>query len=395
MILKQESTFHRFYVGGNKWKFSDEIYFKLTKKRVRSSYNPIIFVSIEKISDLIPNKNVYGLFWSTPTFKDVDCNYLLHLNDKDDFDYIISTSSGNTVEGMARTIKKYNSERGKNIRAILLVPELSSYKVSRSAIISNPYVKFIVLKHSTLDSTRIFADKLNNHLAHTSKVVYANADIKTAAYSQIGLILKENNLLNDDICYVQTVSGGVGPAGFIESAYKLKANPEILITQPTGGKSTPLIDALNSHSNGKDPYSIFKNGQYNTSQIEPTLGSTNPLYAIDKFINWKGNGGRILPTRITSEELFQFKDQILNALVKVGVYPSKKIGLKLFDIEKSGFMAFVGAITSATRIQSSNIIINFTGRYPDSHMTNFISATPHLIYDPSNGVQKLIRVLGI
>ncbi len=62
MILNQESTVHRFYVGGDKWNFSDEIYFKLTKKRVKSSYNPKIFVSIEKIPDIIPNKNVYGLF---------------------------------------------------------------------------------------------------------------------------------------------------------------------------------------------------------------------------------------------------------------------------------------------------------------------------------------------
>ncbi len=317
------------------------------------------------------------------------------MKDRDNIDYIISTSSGNTVEGMARAIKNYNTERSKNIKAILLVPELSFYKVSRSAINNNPYVKFVVLKHSSLDSTRIFAEKLVKHLTLTSKVVYANPDIKTAAYSQIGLILKESGLMNDDICYIQTVSGGVGPVGFIESAYKLKTNPEILIIQPIGGKSTPLIDALDFHSNGKDPYSIFKDGKYNTSQIEPTLGSTNPLYAIDKFIKWKEKGGRVLPTRITSEELFYYKDQILNTLVKVGVYPSKEIGLKLFEIEKSGFMAFVGAITSAPKIESNNIIINFTGRYPESNMTNFTSATPYLIYNPSKGVRKLVRALNI
>ena len=85
----------------------------------------------------------------------------------------------------------------------------------------------------------------------------------------------------------------------------------------------------------------------------------------------------------------------MDALVKVGVYPSIEIGLKLFEIEKSGFMAFVGAIISAVDIDSNNIIINFTGRYPDSNVINLTSATPHLIYEPSNGVQKLVRLLGI
>ena len=85
----------------------------------------------------------------------------------------------------------------------------------------------------------------------------------------------------------------------------------------------------------------------------------------------------------------------MNTLVKVGVYPSKEIGLKLFKIEKSGFMAFVGAITSAPKIESNNIIINFTGRYPESNMTNFTSATPYLIYNPSKGVRKLVRALNI
>jgi len=393
--LTLEPKIHNFYVGGEKWNFSDKIYMTLTKKRIRSNYNPKIFTTLQKIPNLIPNKEVFGLFWSKPTFKDVDCNYLLHLSDKDNIDYIISTSSGNTVESMARTIKKYNSEKHKNVKAILLVPELSSYKVSKSAIIDNPYVKFIVLKNSTLDSTRRFARELIDNLNANYKVVCADANKKTAAYAQIGFALKEEKLLNDNVCYVQTVSGGVGATGFIESALQLKENPEILVIQPSSEKSSPIVDALFQHSNGKDPLSVFKNGKYTTSRIEPTLGSGHPLYAIDKFVQWRENGGRIIPGRITKEDLVMHKEKILDALVNAGVYPDKDIGSKMYDLEKSGFIAFVGAIIFANKIESSNIVINFTGRYPDPDTLIPKPATPHLIFNPSKGVQELIKNLNL
>ncbi len=393
--LTLEPKIPNFYVGGEKWNFSDEIYMNLTKKRIKSNYNPKIFTTIKKIPNLIPNKEVFGLFWSTPTFKDVDCYYLLRLSNANNIDYIVSASSGNTVESMARTIKKYNSEKHKNIKAILLVPELSSYKVSVSAIYNNPYVKFIVLKNSTLDSTRQFARELIDSLNANYKVVCADANKKTAAYAQIGFALKEERLLNDNVCYVQTVSGGVGATGFIESALQLRANPEILVIQPFSEKSTPIVDALFKHSNGKDPLSIFKNGKYTTSRIEPTLGSGHPLYAIDKFIQWREKGGRIIPGRITKEDLVMHKEKILNALVNAGVYPNKDIGSKLYDLEKSGFIAFIGAIVFANKIESSNIVINFTGRYPDADTLIPRPATPHLIYEPSKGVQELIKNLNL
>ncbi len=381
------------HIGGDNWKFSDKIYYKLTGKRVKSNYLPKISILIKEIPKFLPNKKVFGLFWSTPTFKDTDSNYLFHIHDENDVDYVVSPSSGNTVEGMARTIKKYNKEMNKSIKAILLVPELSAYKISKSAIENNPYVKYVVIKNSSLDDTRELARKLINHLSSKFNVIYANADIKTAAYGQIGLVLSDNNLMNYDTCYVQTVSGGVGPAGLIESAYQLKLNPEILIVQPFNNSSTPLVDALNTHSSGSDPLSIFANEKYKASQIEPTLGSTRPFYAIEKFVKWRENSGRILPVRVRREELSKYKDQILDSLVKIGIYPNKNIGLSLYDIEKSGFIAFVGAIISAKNIKANTIIVNFTGRYPDPKLTIPSTATPNILYNPVSSIKELLRIL--
>ncbi len=383
------------YIGGDKWKFSDKIYAKLTNKKVNSNYNPVISVFIKKLPGILPNKELFGFFWSTPTFKDTDSNYLLHTIDNEEIDYIVSTSSGNTVEGMARTIKNYNQASNKNIIAILLVPEISAHKVSKNVIEDNPYVKYVVLKNSTLDSTRDLAKKLIKRLSNKYKVICAKADLKTAAYSQIGLVLNDNNLLNEDTCFVQTVSGGVGPAGLIESSYQLKTNPEILVIQPSNGKSAPIVDALNNHSKGGDPLLIFDDTDYVTSQIEPTLGSTKPIYAINKFVQWRKNGGRIFPSVVNINELARYKDKILNVLVEAGVYSTKKCGLKLFELEKSGFMAFTGAITSANRIKSKKIVVNFTGRYPDHHLTVPIQASPHILFDPLEDLKRLLSLLDL
>ncbi len=387
------------YIGGDRWKFSDKIYSKLTDSNFYiSKYNPNIRITVKELPNFIPNKNVFGLFWGTPTFKDVDSNYLLHLYSEKPIDYVISTSSGNTVEGMARAINNYNQQCKKYLEAILLVPEMSCYKVSKDMIDNNSFIKYVVLKNSTLDSIRAFATKLIAKMSISFEVICANANIKTAAYSQIGLALRDYNLINDDTCYVQTVSGGVGPAGFIEAAYKLKANPEILVVQSLNGKSTPIVDALNMHSLGKDPFSVFEKGNYKTSHLEPTLGSTRPEYAIQKFIKWRENDGRILPMRVNFEELHRNKKKILKALVESKIYPNMKIGLKLFDIEKSGFFAFVGALKSIKKIRSNNIVVNFTGRYPQNTST-FPSlpspATPHIYYNPSNGIKNLLAQLKI
>ena len=132
---------------------------------IACSYYSAIPIIIRSLPGLIPGKIVYGLFWSTPTFKDTDCNYLLHIFDQQKVDYIISPSSANTVEGMARAIKRYNEEKNKKIRAILLVPEISAFKVARSAIENNSNVKYVVLQNSTLDSTREFAKKLGEKIS--------------------------------------------------------------------------------------------------------------------------------------------------------------------------------------------------------------------------------------
>ena len=383
------------YIGGDNWEFSDNVYHKLTGKTVKSNYQPKLSIKVIEIPNILPKKNVFGLFWGTPTFKDTDCNYLFHVHNNDNIDYVISPSSGNTVEGMARAIRNYNHEMNKDVRAILLVPDLSAYKVSRSVIENNPYVKYVVLKNSTLDNTRTFAKNLIDHLSSNYKVIHATPHVKTAAYAQIGLALKKNMALSDDVCYAQTVSGGVGPAGLIESAYELNLNPEILIVQPLNKKSAPIVDALNAHSRGNNPLSIFDNGKYGTSHIEPTLGSTKPIYAINKFIQWRENGGRILPVKIIEENLNYYKNKILNCLVKARIYPNKDVGLKLFNLEKSGFMAFAGAIIYANNIKANKIIVNFTGRYPDPNLTIPSTATPNIYYNPVNGVKELTRRLNI
>jgi len=385
----------RNYIGGGKWEFSDQVLQKLTGQIVRSNYNPRLPIQIIEIPNLLPNKKVFGLFWGTPTFKDADCNYLLHIFDDNDIDYVVSPSSGNTVEGMARALRNYNVKMGKNIRAILLVPELSAYKVSRNVTENNPYVKFVVLKNSTLDRTRVFAKRLIDLLSSNYKVIHANPDVKTAAYAQIGFILRENSLLSNDTCYVQTVSGGVGPAGLIEAAYKFNLNPEILVVQPLNRRTSPIIDALNAHSRGYNPLSVFENIKYATSQIEPTLGSGKPVYAINKYIQWRENGGRIVPAKINEENLNYYKNKILNCLVKARIYPNTEIGMKFFDIEKSGFMAFVGAMIYANNIKAKEVIINFTGRYPDPNEIFPKSATPDIIFNRSKCVEDLIRRLEI
>ncbi|MHA1438258.1 MAG: hypothetical protein ACTSPD_11825 [Promethearchaeota archaeon] len=387
--------FKRDYIGGNKWKLSDEIYLKLTGKKVNSKYNPKISVCIKELPKVIPKKKLFGLFWSTPTFKDTDCYYLFHVYDKTQIDFVISTSSANTVESMARVIKEYNHNSKKNIKALLFVPELSAYKVAESAIHNNPYIHYIILKNSTLDSIRAFAQKLNKFITNKKNVVSSDVDLKTSAYAQIGFLLNDYGILNEECCFVQTVSGGIGPAGLIESAYKLKVNPEILIVQPKNNNSTPIVDALTAHLDGKNPLSIFEHKKYETSDIEPTLGSTKPIYAIEKFIKWRENEGEILSILISKEELFQYQQTILKFLVKAGIYPKKNLGQKLFNLEKSGFIAFAGALKAANKIKSKNIIVNFTGRYLDNDLKLPTTALPHIIFNPAEGYQKLLSLMKI
>ncbi|MFX1366406.1 MAG: hypothetical protein ACFFCE_01870 [Promethearchaeota archaeon] len=390
-----EQEVYESYIGGYKWRSSDKIYYKLTGRKINSKYFPTIPVSVSYLPDLIPNKNLFGLFWSTPTFKDTDCQYLFHVYDEYDIDIVISTSSGNTVESMANVIKRYNQESKKKIKAILLVPEISSFKVSKNAIENNPYVYYIVLKNSTLDSIREFASKLKEKLLERFNVILADANLKTAAYSQVGFVLDHMNLLNDDVCFVQTVSGGVCPAGVIEYASLYDINPEFLVVQPFDSKTTPIIDALNEHSVGHDPFEIFKKQNYETSNIETTLGSTKPLYAIEKFIQWREHGGKVLAAKISQEELCNQKNKVLKLLVDVGIYPTIDLALKFFELEKSGIIAFIGAIKSAKKINSNNIIVNFTGRYPEKNSFFPSSATPHILYNPEQGIEHLITMLNI
>ena len=389
------NTIFKSYIGGKNWKFSDNIYHKLTGKKIQSNYFPIISITVRRFPELIPNKNLFGLFWSTPTFKDTDCQYLLHVYDQNEFDYIISTSSGNTVESMARTIKKYNDESKKKIKAILLVPEISSFKVSKSAIENNPYVKYIILRNSSLDSIRIFSTKLKKKLSESYKVVSADANLKTAAYSQIGFGLDDMNLLNNDTCYVQTVSGGVGPIGFMEYTSLMNITPEILVVQPFSNISMPIVDALDEHIIGNNPLDVFKKRTYETSDIEPTLGSTKPIYAIEKFIRWRKNGGKIYTSQVSENDILNHKENMLKELVNANLYPTLNLGLKFLELEKSGLIAFIGAINNAKNIKSKNIIVNFTGRYPEGNSIMPISATPYKYYDPNRGIKPFMEILNL
>lgn len=374
------------YVGGGKWEFSDAIYQRLTCNTVRSNFNPSIRAFIADMGTLIPDKQTFCIYWDAPTFKDIDCNYLLHVVDQCNPNLILSTSSGNTVEGLARIIQRYNDDTGNSVEAILLVPEISAYKVSARTIHDNPHVKYLVLRNATLDSTRAYATKLFAALSETRHVVVASEDLKAAAYAQMGLMLDGVNLFDDEMCYVQTVSGGVGPAGIMEAAHEMGRDPELLVIQPINGTPGPIVDALVEHTAGRDPLLLLHEGHYETSQIEPTLASTMPIYTVNKLVSWREAGGRVGGTSVPWNYLRQQKDRILKALVRIGVYSDARIGQYFFDIEKSGFLAIAGAMLAAQSIQSQKIIINFTGRRPESvspGISDFEVATPHFFFDPT------------
>ena len=384
-------------MGGNRWGFSDAIYQRLAQVRVESTFNPTIRAFISGLPPLIPQKKVFALFWDAPTFKDVDCNYLLHVLDQSNPELIISTSSGNTVEGVARTLRSYNVETGKEIQAILLVPQMSAYKVSAQTIDNNPYVKFVVLRNATLDSTREFADLLKTALSETRRVASASEDLKTSAYAQMGLVLDDAGLFRDDACYVQTVSGGVGPAGILEAACEMGRNPELLIVQPANGTAGPIVDALITHEEGGNPFALLETGHYETSHLEPTLGSTKPTYAVEKLVNWRESGGKLSATSVTGDYLLQQKNNILKFLVQLGIYSNNRVGKRYFDIEKSGFIAIAGAMQAARHIRASNIVINFTGRRPSTvfeSSPDFQSAIPYLAVDPTTAsISELVEKL--
>ncbi len=199
--------------------------------------------------------------------------------------------------------------------------------------------------------------------------------------------------MNDDTCFIQTVSGGVGPAGVMEAAYQLEKNPKFLLIQPKNGNSTPIVDALEEHSRGNNPLSLIQDSNYETSSIEPTLGSTKPVYAIQKFIDWRENGGRISGAKVNQDDLVKYKEKILNLLIEAKVYPNKKVGLELFDLEKSGFIAFAGAIKSIKDIETKTVVINFTGRYPENGSNEYVKATPHKVLDLNEGIKYLLTQL--
>ena len=80
-------------------------------------------------------------------------------------------------------------------------------------------------------------------------------------------------------------------------------------------------------------------------------------------------------------------------LINSGIYPSKEIGNKLFDLEKSGFIAFIAAIISEREIEADNIVVNFTGRYIEANSQFPEPATPHIRYNPNEGPSKLLELL--
>lgn len=374
------------FAGGDRWSFSDGIYQRLTGNTVLSGYNPTIRAFVAELDGLIPDKQVFCLFWDAITFKEIDCNYFMHVVDGSSPDLLISTSSGNTVEGLARAIRQYCDSTGNTINAILIVPEISAYKVSATAIQNNPHVKYVVLRNATLDSTRAHANELLAALSETRRVAVASEDLKAAAYAQMGLLLDDAGLFDDDTCYVQAVSGGVGPSGIVEGAIELGRKPGVLVVQPDNEKQSPMVDALAEYAAGRDPVRLLQEGNYQTSEFEPTLGSTKPLYTVNKLVRWKEAGGWVAGASLPQEFLMWHKDMILRALVNAGVYENEQVGNRCFDREKSGFMAVAGAMLAAKSIESERIVINFTGRRPepdDPITTRFQAAVPHLSYDPA------------
>ncbi|MFX1445967.1 MAG: hypothetical protein ACFFHV_21330, partial [Promethearchaeota archaeon] len=75
------------------------------------------------------------------------------------------------------------------------------------------------------------------------------------------------------------------------------------------------------------------------------------------------------------------------------IYPNAEIGEKIFELEKSGFLAFAAAISNISKIEAERIIVNFTGRFLESNSALPEPATPHLTYDPVEGVNNLIKKL--
>ena len=117
--------------------------------------------------------------------------------------------------------------------------------------------------------------------------------------------------------------------------------------------------------------------------------------AIKKYVQWRERGGMINGASISIEELLRDKDKILNILVEAGIYPNKDVGNKLFDLEKSGFIAIIGALKSIDLIEAKNIVINFTGRNVDPLSKKHVSAKPHLLFDPSSGIDELLNELNL
>jgi hypothetical protein len=157
----------------------------------------------------------------------------------------------------------------------------------------------------------------------------------------------------------------------------------------------PIVDALNEHTIGNQPLDVFKKRTYETSDIEPTLGSTRPIYAIERFIRWREHGGRILTSQVSENDILNNKEKVIKELIKTKIYPSYKLGLKFFELEKSGLIAFIGAINATKNIKSKNIVVNFTGRYPENTSAMPISATPHEYYDPNRGIKQFMETLNV
>ena len=186
-------------------------------------------------------------------------------------------------------------------------------------------------------------------LSDNFNVATASEDLKTAAYAQIALLLNNANLLDENTCYIQTTSGGVGPAGFLEGARLLAHVPEILVVQPENGHPGPLVDALLKHAEGENPFTFLRQNKYSTSMLEPTLGSTKPLYALQKLVHWREEGGSVITVSVSKRDLFRQKSRILTQLVKLGIYPNPTIGTQFFQLEKSGFICITGAIKVCTK----------------------------------------------
>ncbi|GAB4311164.1 MAG: hypothetical protein Kow0069_11460 [Promethearchaeota archaeon] len=396
--------------GGPNWHFSDELYREATSEVVESGHAPLLRADVREVPGLVPGKRSFVVLWSTPTFKDVDGHYAFRVLDSRlgglsqggprggvEQTWALVPSSGNTAEGAARAAALYQAQTGARVAALLLVPEVSAYKVASEAVDWNPAAKLVVVRNSSLDELRELAVEVGAALEERAGVraFTAGFDLKAAAHAQVALVLKDAGLLDAEACYVQAVSGGAGPAGFTDGAARLGANPEVLLVQPREEGASPLVEALDVHERGGDPLAFLSDVAHEPSKFEPTLASTNPAPAVEKLVRWKVAGGRLRTEKVSPGDLLKVRGTLARALVRTGAFSTAAQALHYFEVEKSGFLALAGAAAAALegKLEAPNVVVNFTGRLPSNISGFHRPATPADVAAPSELVEAALGLV--